>query len=856
MKKSWLKKAVGAVLVPALAMTGFAGCASRQTGDPMENAALAKEHVYRMQEITMPDLGSNGMSVRQSGYDDGTYYMLVEVYPETGDSETDVRLLSLKDGSTEMQAVKLENSLEAPDGQPDAETEEPDAETEEPDAGTEEPDAETEEPDAGTEEPDAETEEPDAGTEEADTDTEEPVEDVSQGETYEYVGYNNYLFVDGRLYGIKYHNFEDYSDPENYVFKSNNYVCCWDMSGAMLWETDLDIASMNTEEESFWPGNLMEGPDGSVDLVLMGNSAYYVNVDTDGNVGERKAFSGDLGELVYQSNQTVPMGDGSELIMYNDMDDWTKQYFVRYDAETRQLGEPVQVPESFAYNGFSSLAPGRSADLIYSTGEGVFSYSLGDEQGTPMMNFINSDLEISSFYSICQLDDDSFIGVFDSLDTDSEAMGTNSVSAAIFTYVKPEDIPDKKVLVLAGNDPDFEIRKRVVEYNRNSDEYRITIKSYNEFNTYDDYYAGFAKLDSDIITGDMPDILIMSGQSVDKYVAKGLLADIGKLIENDEELSSVEFMDNVFNAYSIDGKLYQVIPQFYVRTMIAKEALVGDRTSWTMEDMYQLQDSQPEDTKMFGDLTRDNFFALVMAYDGADLVDVDTGKCNFDSPEFIAMMEYAKTLPEEIVYDDAYWEEYSYESQFREDKALLCETFISGVSNLNYTVNGLFGEDISYIGFPTASGQGSVIDVGDTYCISAKSANQDAAWEFLRYYLTDEFQDEMNYGLSIQKDNFDAKAKEALERPYYIDYETGEKVEYDETIYINGEEIKLSPMSQEQLDEAVNMICSVEKATYNNQELMNIINEEMGGFYAGQKTAQEVAGIIQSRVQLFVDENR
>lgn len=38
--------------------------------------------------------------------------------------------------------------------------------------------------------------------------------------------------------------------------------------------------------------------------------------------------------------------------------------------------------------------------------------------------------------------------------------------------------------------------------------------------------------------------------------------------------------------------------------------------------------------------------------------------------------------------------------------------------------------------------------------------------------------------------------------------------------------------------------------------LLNIVREEAGPFFAGQKKAQEVAPIIQSRVQLYVNENR
>ena len=847
MKKDWLKKIGGAVLVLSLTLAGFTGCAGK-TGDPMENAALAKEHVYRVQEFEIPEFGGDDMTVRGSYHADGTLYMLVQVYHWSEDNYTDMRLLSLQDGSTEMQMVTLETSTETSEDQAGGLPQPRDI-TDDTAAVDTEPDVAAEEPEDPVQDTDVETDtevDVDPGFQ---LDFDENYEEQIGGEVYEYTGYNSFVFCNDRLYGIKYHNYEDYTDPYNSIFERNSYICSWDMSGSLLWESDLELQSMETEEESFWVSSLIAGADNSVDIILMGNGPYCLNVDADGIVGEKTDFSDEFGEILNRYYQMIPMDDGKLLMMYEDMDDWQKQYFVIYDVKTKQLGEPVRVPGTFAYTGFSALSPGLNSDLLYCTREGVFSYNLGDEQGTPKMNFINSDMEINYFDTIYELDDNSFIGIY-------YLPESGDMAGGIFTYVKPEDIPDKKVLVLAGNDPDYQMRKRVIEFNRNSDEYRITIKSYNSYNTYEDGYAGFSQLDSDIITGNMPDILIMSGQSVDKYVSKGLLADIGKMIKNDTELSNVEFVDNVFDAYSIDGKLYQVIPQFSVRTMLAKEALVGDRTSWTMEDMYQLQNSQPEDTKMFGDLTREYFFNLVMAYSGSDLVDVDTGKCNFNSPEFIAMMEYAKTLPEEIVYDEDYWMKFNYESQYRENKTLLCEVYVYSVADMNYTINGLFGEDISFIGFPTDTGRGAVVSLGETYCISAKSANQDAAWEFLRYYLTDEYQDSLNFGLPIQKDNFEAKAQEALNRPYYIDYDTGEKVEYDESYFINGEEIKLAPMSQAQIDEIVNMIYSIEKPAYYNQDILGIIEEEMGGFYSGQKSPQEVAGVIQSRVQLYVDENR
>lgn len=40
-----------------------------------------------------------------------------------------------------------------------------------------------------------------------------------------------------------------------------------------------------------------------------------------------------------------------------------------------------------------------------------------------------------------------------------------------------------------------------------------------------------------------------------------------------------------------------------------------------------------------------------------------------------------------------------------------------------------------------------------------------------------------------------------------------------------------------------------------DEQLVNIITEESEPFFKGQKTAKDVAGIIQNRIQIYVNEN-
>ena len=140
--------------------------------------------------------------------------------------------------------------------------------------------------------------------------------------------------------------------------------------------------------------------------------------------------------------------------------------------------------------------------------------------------------------------------------------------------------------------------------------------------------------------------------------------------------------------------------------------------------------------------------------------------------------------------------------------------------------------------------------------ISAKSKHQDGAWQFLRQFLTEEYQtsDEI-YDMPVLKSAFVEKAKEGTEKSYWTD-EEGNKEYYDDTWYINGEEIVLEPYTQEEVDAMCEFIYTVNRTAYYNTDIVNIITEEAEAFFSGQKSVQDVVDIIQSRAQVFVNENR
>src|SRR5699024_7767816 len=102
----------------------------------------------------------------------------------------------------------------------------------------------------------------------------------------------------------------------------------------------------------------------------------------------------------------------------------------------------------------------------------------------------------------------------------------------------------------------------VLNFNRSSDKYRIEVTDYSEFNTEDDYSAGLTRLNTEIISGKAPDILVVDGLPVEQYAARGLLEDLYTYLDSDGELSRDDLYQSILSALEIDGKLYTAAPSF------------------------------------------------------------------------------------------------------------------------------------------------------------------------------------------------------------------------------------------------------------------------------------------------------
>ncbi len=631
---------------------------------------------------------------------------------------------------------------------------------------------------------------------------------------------------------------EDYSDPDNPIYENSYNVYVIDEAGNGKAISLKDLVK-----------------DSNVNLIrYAGDNKFLMQIDStmyllDENMSVIK--KSDMGDNYY--GNTLTLKDGTFSVCY-----WgdNGQVISKFDLDNLAIGDAIEVPFDISSK---NVLQGYGYDLFFNDNTCLYGWNVGDKEMTPLLNYVNSDVMNSYYDLFAGIDEKTYVGVY----TDWDAGNYGELKIATFTKVPPEEVKDKKSLTMGCMYLDSDLKKKVIDFNKASDEYRILIQDYSSYNTEDDWEAGYKRFNSDIAAGNAPDIIVSSDMGVKNYMSKGLFLDLTDYLKNDPEIDYNDIFPNLIEAMSYDGKLYMVSRGFYISTVAGKKSVIGDRTSWTMKEMMDFEKTLPEGSELFSLNSRSSFLYSILSANATDYVDWNEGKCYFNTEEFMDLLEYVKTIPtdeelESVWSDEDFWA--NYDSMWRENKVILQNANIYSPYAYRQLVRVTFGEPVSFIGYPSTSGQGSSIYLENAALISAKSKYPDVAWEIVRTFMApEEVNPEFGYryygSIPAFMSEFDKQCEEAMKEESHEDGD-GEVIIYKDTTWVGGEEIEIDPLTQAEVDELKNFVKSVNSINQLDNDILVIIQEETEPFYQGQKTAKEVADIIQSRVSIYINEKR
>jgi len=625
-------------------------------------------------------------------------------------------------------------------------------------------------------------------------------------------------------------------DPDSGA--TEKWLYTFDGDGNLASEPAL-LADMTAD---FYPQSMVIDLSGNIYVssfgrILVFNSQGETICDiTDNNLNGNLFFVGDT--IYADGNNFDASGRADSYLLYP------------VDTKTGGLGDPVTLSAQYAHSLYSC-----QGKLYTSDSSGLYTIDPETMEKTVVLLWKNTDLLTGSrtneFFALSE----------DTIFCLSKTAGSEQIpSLSLLTREAENPNKNKQILTLAciSAAGDADLQKAVIAFNRQSTGYRIEIKDYiadfdystieNEKEMNAAYDKMMDQINLDILSGSGPDILYgNSWMPLSNYESKGLLVDLNTLIEKDSSFNKADYIESVIDMCETDGHLYKMPAGFYITGLLGRESVIGDRSGWTTSEFKTMADNLPEGVTPISELyTQSALLSAALTKYMGSFVNETTGEVSFAVDEFYQLLDYAKTygtkdgtepdlnaLPEEL---------------FRGGQVSLMEIQIYGPSMYSDFQN-FAGEPISIVGFPSAGKSGPICCMSNIVAISSESSQTDACWEFIKVCLSEEIQTEIanRYNASgvipVLKTEFEMQLEESMDPDMAA-------VSYD--WFGNPAKAMTAGQAQEYRD----LVDSLDTLAGSDNAILNIILEEVPAYFNDQKSAEEVASLIQDRVQILVDEEQ
>ena len=566
---------------------------------------------------------------------------------------------------------------------------------------------------------------------------------------------------------------------------------------------------------------------------------YYIKVnDKDGNEITKIELENMAESLVVMSDGTVACSVWGE--------NGTEIYDI--DIEGGKLGNKlIDLEDGYDNNMYAGL----NKSLLINTNGYLCRYNSENGKSQKILKFLDSNVNPDDVSKIFELEN----GTLGVILTDHE---TDKTEIDFLIKQDADKSAKKEEIHLGTLDMNGQLQDKVIKFNKTNDKYKIVVDDYSSGDSNsDDYKDSIKRFNAAVTSGKCPDLIDLSTIGMQEYAQKGILEDLSPYLEKDSELAEDLFVDSVISTYKINGKLYTIPMSFMIKALAGAANSVGNEKKWTMQEFIAYAESLPEGTEIMEGLTSDGLLKNILQCNLDKYVNWSTGACDFNSDEFVKLLEFCSNYEN----SEKFYENYDFENEssevtkIRTKQVAMQRLYMDGVDS--YMSSKItFGEPITVKGYPSKAGNGIVMKSFVLLGISSKSKNKEAAWEFMRDFYTKEGQnsnDLTSSGFPVRKDVLD----ETLQKVKEAKTETApDGTKYYSVWGFGDIELYIPVPTDEDIAAIKEIINSADTLTNVNSEIFSMINEEAEAFFKGQKTAGEVADIIQSRVSIYVKENK
>jgi len=419
------------------------------------------------------------------------------------------------------------------------------------------------------------------------------------------------------------------------------------------------------------------------------------------------------------------------------------------------------------------------------------------------------------------------------------------VTLFILTPSAEPSTGEREIITLGGIDVNFSpLIEQVTVFNRQNYTHQIEVINYTHDN--------LDRLRTELITGRGPDMLMLSGWGFHLFSALSeghFLLDLHMMIDADPDLKREDFFPSILSTWENSrGELVKIAPDFGIQTIIGSQSVFPKAPeNWNYVDFitfYQEARAAGYDYPLGQSIDRLHILVKLLFTDNTFFCERNA-VANFDSESFINILNFLMTIPADQGWDrisnlalEGLWDPTG--ELLRGQQLILPFANIFGMPDF-YTLQGRLG-GITAFGFPsndapTHAVQSSSWAIG----IRSNSPHIDAAWEFVRLgLLLDSPYNRIGFPLRI--DLFEQLIYDELNRTAPV------------AVAWVGGSLELPPLVESDAELLRELVSNIGHKPIIEHPVQNIVNEDVSAFFAGVRSAEDTARIIQSRVQILLDE--
>lgn len=559
-------------------------------------------------------------------------------------------------------------------------------------------------------------------------------------------------------------------------------------------------------------------------LFVNGAMAMSLVSGQDGSTLESEASTGDYAETVLSDGQNI-------YLVCRDSSGNVGQIEKR--PEGKKKGAEIIPIDLESKNGLSFCAA-DDGTIIAAGNSGIFRYAADGDKWERLLPGSETSFALSDRWCV---------GLAALKDGGIYALFSQDGGNAILNEYRydPDAVAEvTEVLKLYAVEESYLLQNAVALYHRTHPEVMIeTEYAYSLDDSYSnveyDYNEVYQKLNTMLMSGDAPDILVLDHLNPDSFIEKGLLADLSGVLAPMEE--DGELLKNITDSYRAeDGGTYVIPLQFGFSYITGRDITAADMQS--IETLAAFLKGKQE--SYMGCKTVEDMVDLFYPYFCDDIVKEKTLDKDVLREKLEAMKIIADNCGIVEKYDDKNNRRHNIWDLASEIK-LAIEKGAAGFNDCMFDV-----AITDYIKGEFAAFENQFIPSLET-AVCTKSQKQETAKDFIRFALSEQIQDQDYYsGFPVN-----ARSLEKLTLRDRSDVEAVTTIEGDDGSEVMFEIKAFPEVTAQRLAE----ICkTVSRPVKEDAKIREVLIDSLGSYLRGQGSLEDAVSEIEKGLNMYLAE--